>query len=77
MDIRALAILLAFFLVLGALMVVGTIVVHGLIWLLEWSDPARPLQAKATARVRAMEALLGAIRLGLIRIPTVFRRPNV
>jgi hypothetical protein len=37
-------------------------------------DPVRPLQAKTTARVRAIEATLDAVRLGLVKIPSVFRR---
>lgn len=62
---------------LAAFFAVGLIGVRALIWLLEWLDPARPLEARSAARIRAIEATLRAVRLGLIRIPSVFRRENV
>jgi hypothetical protein len=36
--------------------------------------PLRALRAREEARVRAIEATLRAVRLGLIRIPRVFSR---
>jgi len=62
---------------LAAFFAVGLIGIRALIWLLALLDPARPLEARRAARIRAIEATLRAVRLGLVRIPSVFRRPNV
>jgi hypothetical protein len=62
---------------LAAFFAVGLIGIRALIWLLALLDPARPLEARRAARIRAIEATLRAVRLGLVRIPSVFRRQNV
>jgi hypothetical protein len=62
---------------LAAFFAVGLIGIRALIWLLAFLDPARPLEARTAARIRAIEATLRAVRLGLVRIPSVFRRQNV
>jgi hypothetical protein len=73
MDIRLRVVI--FFASFIAVVVVATLVVHSLIWLLERRlDPSLPLRAKVAARIEAIEATLHAVKLGLIRIPRVYRR---